>query len=70
MPVEQRAAQVYEKANKAVNISDADIKFGREFYKELADKLFKCGPVFKLAAVEANRTYMVLDGFYRARNLK
>lgn len=64
------ARKVYEKVCNGDNITNAELQFGMTFYKELADKLVKCGPVFKLAHGEAVRTYLTLEGFYLARKRK
>lgn len=62
-----RATQVYEMVQSGDPISDSDLAFGRTYFKELAAKLWHCGPVFKLAAREADHTYQTLDGYYQAR---
>jgi hypothetical protein len=62
-----RAKIVYDLTNSGDSMSDADVAYGRTYYKELADKLRQCGPVFKLAANEADRVYHTLDGFFKAR---
>ena len=64
----QRAHEVYEKFTEGDDLSDQDVAFGRTFYKELADKLIKCGPVFHLAWLEANKVAQRFDGFYEARH--
>lgn len=64
----QSAAAIYDKVVSGEAITDAEIDFGRVFYRDLADNLSKCGPVFKLAAQEANRIYMALSLFYQERH--
>lgn len=63
----QRAHEVYEKFINGDDLTDQDVAFGRTFYKELAEKLIKCGPVFRLAWLEANKVAQRFDGFYEAR---
>lgn len=63
-----RAHEIYNLVQSGERVSDANLELGLAFYKNLADSLRQCGPVFKLAANEANRVFDVLDGYHRARN--
>jgi hypothetical protein len=60
---------VYTKKCEGGRISDADVMQGIVFFKELADNLVKCGPVFRLAFKEANDTYNTLHTIAVARNI-
>ena len=59
--------KIYQKCIQAEYLSDAEVFFGVDYFKDLADKLVKCGPVFSLAFVEANRIYMRLEDIQIAR---
>lgn len=59
---------VYEKYTNGDSISDEELKEGLAFFKKLSDDLMTLGPVFKLAAVEANLVYMAFNSYQRARN--
>jgi len=61
------AEKVYEKYSNGDSISDAELKFGIEFFDNLATNLFSAGPVFKLAAQEALRVRNMLHSFKIAR---
>ena len=60
---------VYEKFCAGDSLTDAEVSFGITFYTYLADNLFKCGPVFQLAAAEARRVQLQLEGFMEARQM-
>ena len=64
------ARKVYEKLISGDSLTDQDISFGRTFYRELADKLTKCGPVFHLAWIESRRTADAFDAFWKERHPK
>jgi hypothetical protein len=59
--------KIYEKYIQGESLSDAEISFGVDYYSDLANKLFKCGPAFSIAFVEANRIYMRLEDMQIAR---
>lgn len=61
------ALKVYEQFITGDSIKNDDLTEALNFFKSLADSLFVLGPVFRLAFVEANRTYLALDGFAKAR---
>lgn len=58
---------IYEKVLNGNVITNLELQFGIEFFQDLADKLNRCGPQFRLAANEANRVYMLLSDFHTAR---
>lgn len=61
--------QIHEKLQNGDPLANVEVLEGAAFFKDLADRLLKCGPVFHLAAKEANRCYLNLDGFAQARGL-
>jgi len=61
---------IYETLKSGDPMTDTEINFGVKYYKDLADKLIDCGPVFWLSFVEANRIYMRLYEFQQARKKK
>lgn len=60
---------LYNKYVQGDKITDNQLKEGVPFWKDLADKLHKAGPVFKLCANEAGRVYRGLNEFADARGL-
>lgn len=63
------AARVYHKYIQGDSLTDQEIRFGSSFYRELADRLIQCGPVFKLASSEANRVAIALEDFKTNRGI-
>lgn len=61
------ALKVYEQFLSGDSIGNDDLNEALRFFKSLAADLSVMGPVFRLAFLEANRTYMSLDGFAQAR---
>lgn len=61
---------VYEKLINGDSLTNKEVDSGVLFFKALADDLFTLGPVFRLAAIEALRTYNRLYDFQQARKLK
>jgi hypothetical protein len=61
------AKDIYDKVCSGDPISDNDIRIGIAHYKQLGGLLSVSGPVFKLAANEANRIRYSLEGFQQAR---
>ena len=64
------ANEVYEKVCNGAALSDREVVAGYSYFVELADKMWKLGPVFKLSAVELGRVYRQLESFAEARGLK
>ena len=62
-----RAQKVYETVRSGGPVSDDDLEFGILYYGELSINLFNCGPVFRLAAQEANNILYTLSNFQTAR---
>ena len=62
--------QIYTAYVEGNHIDNVSLIEGVVFYKDLADRLCKCGPVFKLAFVEANMVYLCLRDFAVNRELK
>lgn len=60
---------LYNKYVQGDKITDNQLKEGIPFWKDLADRLHKTGPVFKLCANEAGRIYRGLSDFAHARGL-
>ncbi len=58
---------IYEKYINGDSLTDEEVKFGAKYYRDLADRLIKCGPTFVLAFKEANRIYMQMENFDQAR---
>ena len=58
---------IYEKYIKGDALTNKELEVGVEFYKDLADKLIQCGPIFRLAYKEANTVFINLAGFQKAR---
>ena len=61
------ALKVYEQFRSGDSIENGDLNEALRFFKSLVDDLSVMGPVFQLAFFEANRTFLALDGFARAR---
>lgn len=61
------ALTVYEKFLAGDSIGNSELTEAVSFFKALATDLSVLGPVFRLAFLEANRTYLALDGFAQAR---
>jgi hypothetical protein len=60
---------ILKKLSSGDALTNGEVLFGMVFFKDLADQLFACGPVFLLAAKEANRAWMDLESFARARGI-
>ena len=63
-------SSIYENFCKGNPLSDDEIRVAIPYFKDIADKLVRCGPVFRLAFEEANRVYMTMDDFRRNRRMK
>ena len=61
--------EIYNKKVEGGRITNEELLEGIKFFKDLSDKLFKCGPVFRLAAKEANDTYFTFYSYAIARGL-
>jgi hypothetical protein len=61
------ADKIYEKWVDGDSLSNAELKYGIEFYEELSRKLSACGPAFRLAFKEANQVYLGLCDYQDAR---
>lgn len=61
------ALKVYEQVKNGDSITTDDLIEAMNFFKSLSDDLMKLGPVFRLAFIEANETYMILSGYFSAR---
>lgn len=48
--------------------TDSELCQAVAFFEKLTRDLYSLGPQWRLAGQEANRAYMALDGFLRARN--
>lgn len=59
----------YEKLTSGANLSDIEVVEGAKYYSKLAMDLVYCGPVFKLASMEAVRVAQLLTRFKEARDL-
>jgi hypothetical protein len=70
MKTEPNPKRIYEKYSNGDSLTDEEVEFGVKFYKDLADKLISCGPVFWMSFKEANQVYMCLEDFQRARTQK
>lgn len=60
-------SDVYSKCINGRPLTMKEIDIGIEHFDKMSKLLFASGPVFSLAAVEANRIYLMLDGFKMAR---
>lgn len=65
-----RPHEIYKKYQKGSPLTDDEIREGMEFFKDVSDKLYQAGPVFILPAIECNRVYLGLNGYYTARKMK
>lgn len=61
---------VYTKFCNGDSLTDNELDVGINHFKPLADMLFRSGPVFRLAAQEANRVAMRLEDYKRERSRK
>ncbi len=61
---------IYKKFLKGDFLTNAEVNFGVEFFKDLADKLILCGPAFSLAFKETNQLYLRLMDMQAARKGK
>lgn len=61
---------VYTKFCNGDPLSDNELDVGIYHFKPMADMLFRSGPVFRLAAQEANRVAMRLEEFKQSRSRK
>lgn len=60
--------EIYDKYRDGHSLTNKEVQDGIDFYGDLADKLFKCGDTFRLAAKEALQVYHALYGFRQARS--
>lgn len=58
---------IYEKLLNGDSLSDEELEEGIDTFRTLAAKLSSVGPVFALAANEANRAFLQLYGYWSAR---
>ena len=65
-----RAQEVYEKLRKGDSLTDQDVSYGRSFFRELERRLIACGPIFRLAWLEAMKTAQTFDDIFQARHKK
>lgn len=68
-PKQAQAAVVYDKYVKGGKLTDHEVTWGAEFYRNLADQLLQCGPTFSHPYKEANRVAMALEDFKRERGI-
>lgn len=61
--------EIYNKKTDGGNITNAELLIGIKFFDDLSRKLFQCGPVFRLAAKEANDVYHTFYSYAVARGL-
>lgn len=61
------AQSVYEKYDSCKALTDEEVNFGAKYFRKLSDTLQELGPVFRLAAGEANRVAMGFERFKEAR---
>lgn len=61
---------VYAKFCKGDPLTNNELDVGIEHFRPLSDMLFRSGPVFRLAAQEANRVATGLEDYKSARNQK
>jgi len=59
--------KVYEKFLGSDGLTNPEVELLVTYYKDLADRLFQCGPTFRLAAQEANRVYLRASDYKAAR---
>ena len=62
------AEKIYNKLYQGDALTDEELQAGIEHFKQVSDLLMVSGPVFRLAADEANRIYCRLRDFQVARN--
>ena len=62
-----KPSDIYDKVVSGDSLTDDEVRYRMVFYRELHEKLAKCGSVFKLACMEALRIHCTLEGFYMAR---
>lgn len=63
------ALKVYEQVKNGDSIDTVELVQAMNHFKTTRDHLSVLGPVFRLAEVEANDIYMVLNGYLNARAL-
>lgn len=63
------ALKVYEQVKNGDSIDTTDLIHAMHWFKNTRDSLIVLGPVFRLAYIEANEIYMVLNGYLNARAL-
>ena len=63
-------SNIYKAYVDGDSLTDAQVNAGVVIFKDLADRLVYCGPVFYTAFKEANHVYMALEGFQKARQGK
>ena len=61
---------VYTKLCNGDSLTDNELDVGIYHFRPMADMLFRSGPVFRLAAQEANRVAMQLEEFKQSRSRK
>lgn len=61
---------IYTKFQAGDSLTDEDLRIGIEHFNQMAEMLWKSGPVFRLAAQEAIRVADRLKGFQDARRSK
>ncbi len=61
------ALKVYEQVHNGDSITTDDLIEALNYFKHLRDILSVLGPVFHLAFIEANQTYIVLNSYFNAR---
>lgn len=62
-----RISDIYEKFVKGDRLTDAECEYGAIYFRRVACDLIGCGPIFKLAANEAQRVWVALQSFSEAR---
>lgn len=62
--------EIYNIKYDGGHLTNEELLFGIEFFRDLSNKLRQLGPVFRLAYQEANDTYIKYYGYAVARNLK
>lgn len=70
MKASVRPRDIYSSFIHGDSLTNEQVEVGKEFFKDLADKLLLCGPEFRLAFKEANTVAMRLEEFSNARKSK
>jgi hypothetical protein len=63
-------AEIFHRYYQGDSLTDQDVLEGVKFYYQLSRLLYKTGPVFRLAAQEANSVFLGLESYAKARHLK